>query len=67
MNKPVKPLRKLSSFAVVDAKGDFHVSVPALLAHLEVADTPENRDHAQKLVSEILREQFPTANIVETD
>lgn len=59
--------RRLAAGVWEDTDGAVHFSVPELLAHLKVADTPENRTMLNDTICKLLREHWPAANIVETD
>ncbi len=50
-----------------DRAGALHVSVPELLAHFNIADTPANRDAVTRMMTEPRREQVPRATRIDHD
>lgn len=50
-----------------DAEGYLHVSVPELLAHFDLEDTPANRDEMERLILEQFRAVAPDAKIIRQD
>lgn len=55
---------RINEFADIDAGGVLNLDVPAMLAAMNVRDTPKNRDELCKMAAEILRQQMPDAKIV---
>lgn len=51
----------------LDREGHAHFSVPEILAHLGIADTPEDRALCTHVVSTALREVDPNARIIRED
>lgn len=40
----------------LDADGDPHVSIPELLAHFDLEDTPTNREEVAAIVAEVMHQ-----------
>lgn len=51
----------------VDRHGMMHFSVPEILQHFGLPDTPEQREHATRELGDLLAEFAPDAQIIETD
>ena len=47
-----------------DAAGDLHISVPELLALVNLEDTPDNRALAAEMARSVIREKLPKNMIV---
>jgi hypothetical protein len=59
---------RLGPGAWVDREGALHFSVPEILAHLHLPDTPEGRAEAMDMIEGLLREMVPsTTTIVRQD
>jgi hypothetical protein len=50
-----------------DTDGAVHISIPDVLAHFGLEDTPENRSLAVSYIRGGLAEMAPTAKTIETD
>lgn len=59
--------RRLAPGVWVDRNGGLHFSAPDLLALLNVADTPANRDELTKHIREYLSTATPDASLVEQE
>jgi hypothetical protein len=51
----------------VDRRGGLHFSVPEILKHLGIPDTPKDRELATRYITEMFREQCPAATVIEQD
>lgn len=58
---------RLDEGAWVDTDGNLHFSVPDILAHFGVEDTPENRQVMMMQLQDILSKECPHAKIVERE
>ena len=52
-------MKKIAPGVYEDAGGAVHFSVPELLAHLHIPDTPENREQFQEEMNDFLKEFLP--------
>lgn len=59
--------RRVAPGIWLDANGDVHFSVPELLALVDLADTPENREAVVEMAIETFRAQNPTVPIIRQD
>lgn len=48
-------------FYIDEAKNELHVYCPEMLRHLNVKDTPENREQCMQIAARLLREKWPSA------
>lgn len=51
----------------VDREGALHFSVPEILTHLGIPNTPANRDWLTTFMSETLRTDVPDATVIVQD
>lgn len=51
----------------LDRQGDPHFSIPEILAHLGLPDTPADRQIAAKVIAELLAKHCPDARIIQQD
>jgi hypothetical protein len=51
----------------IDRDGGLHFSVPEILKHLGLPDTPADREMATHFIGELLRVQCPAATVIEQD
>lgn len=64
MNEGRNKLKKrLGPGAWIDQDDNLHFSVPEILNHLGVADTPENRDQLMHHMAQWVKQQVPQAEI----
>jgi hypothetical protein len=52
--------RKIGPGLYITASNELHLDIPELLRHLNVADTPENREEATRQAMAAARRVFPT-------
>lgn len=55
--------RRIAPGVWMDQNNALHFELPSLLAAFDLPDTQENRDKLQKMVSEVVLNQFPNALI----
>jgi hypothetical protein len=50
-----------------DQEGGLHFSLPDILAHLGLADTPENQAMAEQVLRELLAKDSPQTKIIKRE
>ena len=58
---------RLGPGAWMDRDGGLHFSVPEILAHYGVRDTPAERARVQDMIAEMIRELYPETTVVIQD
>jgi hypothetical protein len=51
----------------IDAEGHGHISIPELLAMVDLPDTPDHRERVAELAEHVIRRVHPDATIVRQD